>query len=187
MSPGRGSGDAVKLGATFIAGMILAHVAIGAGAGLGGSWIEAAIGRWWGLVIGPVLIVLGLAWAGWLRVPLPAIALRARRPAGPAGALLLGAVFSVAVCPVCTPALIVLVGVAFASGSPALGALLLGAFALGRAVPVAAGAWAVGWIGDRPGRALYRRGFEIGSGMVLIASGLDMLSAYCLWIPALAI
>lgn len=167
--------------------MIVAHLVVGAAAGVGGSWIEAAVGRWWGLVIGPVLIVLGLAWPGWLRLPLPAIALRARRPAGPLGALVLGITFAVAVCPVCTPALMVLVGVAFASGSPVLGALLLGAFAVGRAVPVAAGAWAIGWMKDRPGLAVYRRGFEVAGGAVLIAAGLYMLNAYFFWIPALAV
>lgn len=179
--------QAFKLGAAFVVGMILAHVAIGAIAGFGGRWIEVTIGRWWGLVIGPVLIVLGLMWPGWLRLPVPPIALRARRPAGPAGAVLFGAVFSVAVCPVCTPALMVLTGVAMASSSPLLGALLLLAFALGRVVPVAAGAWAVGWIKDRPALAAYRRGVEIAGGIVLIASGLYMLNAYFFWLPALAI
>jgi cytochrome c-type biogenesis protein len=178
--------EAMKLGAAFVVGMLLAHLAIGAIAGFGGHWIEEAIGRWWGLVIGPLLILMGLLWPGWLRLPLPRIALRASRPAGPFGALLFGSVFSVAVCPVCTPALVVLTGVAMASSSPLLGALLLLAFALGRVVPVAGGAWAVGWIKARPGLATYRRGFEAAGGVVLIASGLYMLNAYFFWLPALA-
>ena len=178
--------QAVKLGAMFVVGMLLTHIAIGAIAGLGGRWIELAVGRWWGLIVGPVLILLGMLWPGWLRLPLPPIALRARRPAGPAGALLFGAVFSVAICPVCTPALVVLTGVAVASGSALLGALLLLAFALGRVVPMAAGAWAVGWIKNRPALNTYRKGFEIAGGLVLIASGLYMLNAYYFWVPALA-
>ena len=178
--------QALKLGATFIVGMLLAHLAIGAIAGFGGRWIELAVGRWWGLIVGPVLILLGLMWPGWLRLPLPSIALRARRPAGPAGALLFGAIFSVAVCPVCTPALVVLTGVAVTSGSGLLGALLLLAFALGRVVPVATGAWTVGWIKSHPTLNSYRKGFEIAGGLVLIASGLYMLNAYYFWVPALA-
>jgi cytochrome c-type biogenesis protein len=178
--------QALQLGAAFIVGMLLAHVAIGAIAGFGGRWIEFAVGRWWGLIVGPVLIVLGLFWPGWLRLPLPPIAIRVRRPAGPAGALLFGAIFSVAICPVCTPALAVLTGVAVASGSALLGALLLLAFALGRIVPMAAGAWAVSWIKNRPALNTYRKGFEIAGGLVLVASGLYMMNAYYFWVPALA-
>ena len=80
----------------------------------------------------------------------------------------------------------VLTGVAVASGSALLGALLLLAFALGRVVPVAAGAWAVSWIKNRPALNTYRKGFEIAGGLVLIASGLYMLNAYYFWVPALA-
>jgi cytochrome c-type biogenesis protein len=178
--------QALMLGTAFIMGMLAIHVLLGAFAGFGGNWIELALGRWWGLLIGPVLIVLGLMWPGWLRIPLPAIALRARRPSGPVGAVLFGAVFSVAICPVCTPALLVLIGVALAAGSPFWGALLLLAFALGRAIPVAAGASVVGWAKQRPGLAVHRRGFEIAGGLVLVASGLYMLNAYFFWWPALA-
>ena len=167
--------------------MLAIHVLLGAFAGFGGSWIELALGRWWGLLIGPVLIVLGLMWPGWVRMP-------CRRShcapgVGPVrlGAVLFGAVFSVAICPVCTPALLVLIGVALAAGSPLWGALLLLAFALGRAIPVAAGASVVGWAKQRPGLAVYRRGFEIAGGLVLVASGLYMLNAYFFWWPALPI
>jgi len=181
------SDQAKAMGAAFIAGMLLVHVLAGMLAGWGGSWVEFALGRWWGLVVGPALIVLGLLWPGWLRVPLPRIALRGRRPSGLAGALLLGAAFSVAICPVCTPALLVLIGVALASGSPFWGALLLLAFATGRAIPAAAGAWAVGWAKEHPKLAAYRQAFEIAGGLALVASGLYMLNAYFFWVPALAI
>lgn len=65
--------------------------------------------------------------------------------------------------------------------------LLLLAFALGRAISVAAGASVVGWAKQRPGLAAYRRGFEIAGGVVLVALGLYMLNAYFFWWPALAI
>ena len=45
----------------------------------------------------------------------------------------LGIPFSVAVCPSCTPALVVLVGAAAASGSPLFGGAMLISFAIGRA------------------------------------------------------
>lgn len=179
--------QAVLLGTVFVVAMLATHVLLGAIAGIGGSWIEAAIGNWWNLLIGPLLIVLGLMWPGWLRIPLPAFALRARRPSGPLGAMLFGAVFSVAICPICTPALLILIGVALASGSPLFGALLLLAFAMGRALPVAAGAWVVGWARERRWLAAYRRGFEIAGALVLVMSGFYMLNAYFYWLPSLAV
>lgn len=178
--------QAILYGVMFVFGMLATHAALGFVAGLGGQWVSALVGRAWGLVLGPLLIVLGFMWAGWLRIPLPALALRAERPSTFWGALLLGAVFSVAVCPVCTPALIVLLGAAAGFGSPWMGAALLLAFAVGRALPVALGAVGMGWLEHLRSLAAYRRAFETLGGVTLILSGLYMLNAYFFWIPALA-
>ena len=182
----RESRQAVLFGAMFILGMIVTHALLGLIAGLGGSWVEALVGREWGLVLGPFLILLGLMWPGWVRLPLPAFALRARRPSGPWGAFLLGIAFSVAVCPVCTPALVVLLGVAAGLGSPIIGLTILTAFALGRAVPVAVGAWSIGRLEHMQAFDGYRAIFETVGGLTLIASGVYMLNAYFFWIPSLA-
>lgn len=179
--------QAIWFGAMFVLGMIVTHLILGVLAGLGGAWVKALLGRQWGLVLGPILIILGLLWPGWVRFPLPAMALRVRRPTGAIGAFLLGIPFTIAVCPFCTPALIVLLGVAVGLGSGLFGAALLLAFAIGRTIPVALGAIAIGWlensrgIGDR-----YRRAFEAAGGVTLILSGLYMLNAYFFWIPVLA-
>jgi len=138
-------------------------------------------------VLGPVLIVLGLMWPGWVRLPTPSFALRAKRPTTIWGAFALGAVFSVAVCPVCTPALVILLGSAAGIASPVFGAVLLLAFALGRAIPILLGAYAAGWLENLRIFARYQRGFEIVGAVTLIASGLYMLNAYYFWIPSLAI
>jgi cytochrome c-type biogenesis protein len=178
--------EAFLLGAMFIAGMIATHAALGAAAGLGGRWIEQLFGRYWGLVLGPLLVVLGLAWAGWLRLPWPAAGVRGWRASGPWSAFALGAPFAVAVCPACTPALVVLLGVAAAIGSPLFGLVLAVAFALGRAVPIAVGAWTIGALEGMRGLAGWRRAFEIAGGAALIASGLYLLNAFFVWIPELA-
>lgn len=178
--------QAILFGAMFILGMLLIHTALGFVAGLGGHWVASLIGREWGLVLGPLLIVLGLMWPGWVRLPLPAFALRAKRPTASWGAFLLGAVFSIAVCPFCTPALVVLLGATAGLGSPWIGAALLLAFAVGRAVPVALGAMSIGWLENLHGLAAFRRTFETLGGVTLIASGLYMLNAYFFWVPALA-
>jgi cytochrome c-type biogenesis protein len=178
--------QAALFGTMFIVGMLLVHAAMGFAAGLGGLWVASLLGRGWGLVLGPFLILLGLMWAGWVRLPLPAFALRAKRPSAFWSAFILGGVFSIAICPVCTPALVVLLGATVGLGSPWVGAVLLLAFAVGRALPVAVGAISIGWLENMRGLDSYRRAFETVGGLTLILSGLYMLNAYFFWLPALA-
>ena len=176
----------VLLASMFVLGMIVMHALLGLIVGLGGGWIQRVIGREWGLLVGPASIVMGLAWPGWIRLPIPRIPLRARRTASTWGAAALGASFSVAVCPACTPALVVLLSIAAGIGSPIFGVLLLLAFAVGRTVPVALGASAMGWLEDRTGFWRSQRVMEIAGGLVLILSGLYMLNAYFFLVPGLA-
>lgn len=177
---------AVWFGSMFIAGLIVTHLAMGLAAGLGGHWVQKLMGREWGLLLGPLLILLGLMWPGWIKLPLPAIAFRVKRANSGFGAFLLGMPFSVAVCPFCTPALIILLGVATAIGSPWFGATLFLAFALGRAVPIALGAFAMSWLENLKPLAHSQKTFEIIGAIVLILSGLYMLNAYLFFIPQLA-
>ena len=183
---GRDKGQALLFGAMFILGMILTHVVLGFIAGFGGKWAAQVTGRAWGLFLGPLLIALGMIWTGWLRIKLPSLGFRASRPTAAGGALLLGIAFAVAICPFCTPALVVLLGVTAGIGSVLLGVVLLFAFALGRAVPIAIAAFAVSWLENLHSFAPYRRAFEIAGGLTLIVMGLYMLNAVLFWIPALA-
>jgi len=178
---------ALHYAAAFVLGMLLVHIALGAVAALGGLWVQKLFGRYWGLILGPLLIVLGLAWPGWIRLPLPQIALRAQRATSVWGAGALGAAFSVAVCPICTPTLIVLLGVAAGVGSITFGVLLLLAFALGRAVPILLGGWAVGALEAMKPLSRHHGTFEKLGGIALVLSGLYLLNAFFLWIPELAI
>ncbi|MGQ0586541.1 MAG: cytochrome c biogenesis CcdA family protein [Gammaproteobacteria bacterium] len=178
--------QALALGAMFILGMIATHVALGFAAALIGKGVSVVVGRYWGLILGPLLILLGLLWPGWIRIPISPPAMRGKRVAGMWGAFALGAPFSIAICPFCTPALLVLIGVAAATGSPLMGVTLLLAFALGRAAPIALGAWAIGWLESLRPLARYQRGFDVAGGITLIAAGLYMLNAYFFVVPALA-
>lgn len=183
----RNAQQSAAFGVAFTAAMILAQVLLGFIAGLGGSWVANLVGRQWGLLLGPVLIILGLMWPGWVRLPVPSLlAPRIKRPTTIWGAFALGIVFSVAVCPVCTPALVILLGAAAGIASPLFGAVLLLAFSLGRAIPIALGAWAVGWLENLNFLTKYQKGFEIAGAVTLIASGLYMLNAYYFWIRSLA-
>lgn len=178
--------EATRLGAMFVAGMLATHAALGGIAGLGGRWVGELMGRGWGLALGPLLIVLGLVWAGWIRVPLPALGWRAWRPSGAWGAFALGVPFTLAVCPFCTPALLALLGVVAALGSPWLGVVMLLAFALGRTVPILLAAWAIGSLETLSGLRRWRRAFDIAAGVLLMAAGLYLLNAWFVVIPALA-
>ena len=177
---------AVQYAGAFVIGMLVIHLLLGAVAGLGGLWVQKLLGRYWGVILGPLLIALGLAWPGWIRIPLPRIAMRARRATSVWGAGALGAAFSVAVCPFCTPALLVLLGVSATIGSVGFGALLLLAFALGRAVPILLGGWAVGALEELRFLARYQQAFEVMGGVLLILAGLYMLNAFFILIPDLA-
>lgn len=177
---------AVEYAGAFVVGMLLIHAILGAIAALGGIWVQQLVGRYWGLILGPLLIVLGLAWGGWISVPLPAIALRAKRATSIWGAGVLGAAFAVAVCPLCTPALVVLLGVSASQGSVLFGVGLLSAFALGRAIPILLGSWAVGALESLKALTRYQHVFEICGAVVLVAMGLYMLNAFFIWIPELA-
>lgn len=168
-------------GGAFIAGMILAHVVLGVAAALGGDWAGTILGRHWGLALGPLLILLGLLWPGWLKLRLPWIGLRGRKVAGAGGAFLLGVPFAVAVCPFCAPALLVVLTAAAAIGSAPYGFALLLAFSLGRAVPIALGAWGMGRLEALKGLARHQKGLEVVAGLTLIATGLYLLNAYFFW------
>ena len=178
---------ALHYAAAFVLGMLVVHIVLGAVAALGGLWVQKLLGRYWGLVLGPLLIVLGLAWPGWIKLRLPQAAIRARRATTVWGAGALGAAFAVAVCPICTPTLVVLLGVAAGVGSVTFGVLLLLAFALGRALPILLGGWAVGAFEAKKPLARHQRKFEVVGGIALVLAGLYMLNAFFLVIPELAI
>ena len=169
---------AILLGGAFVAGMLLTHVVLGAAAALGGEWVKRSIGHEWELLLGPVLVILGLIWLGWLKIRLPWISLRGKKVAGMWGALLLGIPFSVAACPFCTPALAATLTVSAAIGSVPFGMALLFSFALGRSIPILLGAWSIGWIEHMQGMQRWQKTFEVVAGATLILTGVYLLSDY---------
>jgi|SRR5215211_6437737 len=96
VTKGRDKGQALLFGSMFILGLVLTHGILGVIAGLGGRWAADLTGRGWGIFLGPLLVVLGLMWAGWIRIPLPSFGFRATRPAAAWGAFLLGIPFAIA-------------------------------------------------------------------------------------------
>ncbi len=171
---------AVWLAGAFVAGMLLTHIALGVAAALGGDWAQQVMGREWALVLGPVLILLGLMWPGWITVRMPWLAARGRKVTGAGGAFLLGIPFTVALCPTCTPALLTTLMASAGIGSVSFGGSLLLAFGLGRSVPIFAGAWGLGWLESVQPVARYHRLIETAGGVTLILTGLYLLGEYFL-------
>lgn len=176
----------IFFGGMFVLGMIATHALLGLVAGFGGGWVQQFLGRAWGLLLGPLLIVLGAVWLGWFRIRILVPLFMSQRVSGAWGAFWLGAPFSVAVCPVCTPTLLIMLGVSAAIGSALYGLVLLIAFALGRALPIFIGAVAIGWLERLKPLQAAQKSFERAGGVVLILAGLYMLNAYFIFIPALA-
>lgn len=176
----RAAKDAMLMGGAFVAGMVLTHVALGIVAAWGGAWVESLLGRRWGLALGFALILLGLMWTGWLRVPMPWLSLRGQRSATLGGAFVLGILFTFGICPACSPGLWVGLGASAAIGHVGYGALLMLVFALGRALPLLAGAVSMGWLKSLEPIGRWRRSVEVLGGLGLVATGLYLLNEYLL-------
>ncbi|MDH5778141.1 MAG: sulfite exporter TauE/SafE family protein, partial [Gammaproteobacteria bacterium] len=106
----------------------------------------------------------------------------AKKVTGLWGAFLLAIPFSVAVCPFCTPALLVTLTASAAIGSVPYGFALLLAFALGRSIPIIIGAWSMGWLESLQILSRYQKIFEVIAGVVLILVGLYLLNEYFFFI-----
>lgn len=169
---------AIRYGSAFVLGMVITHVGLGVAAALGGGWVQSVMGRWWGLILGPLLIALGMIWLGWIRFRLPWFSMRGQKVSGSVGAFLLGIPFSVAICPFCTPALIIMLAASAAIASPGFGFTLLLAFALGRAVPIILGAISMAWLESLTMLNRSQRYFETIGGIILIITGLYLLNEY---------
>ena len=171
---------AILYGGAFVVSMLVTHVILGVAAALGGNWAQAVMGRTWVLLLGPVLILLGLMWPGWIKLRIPWWTARGRMVTGVGGAFLLGIPFTLALCPNCTPALLTTIAASAGIGSVTFGATLLLAFGLGRSVPILVGAWGFGWLESVIPLAKYHKMIEAAGGVTLILTGLYLLNEYFL-------
>jgi len=169
---------ALLTGLAFVSGMVVIHILLGVTAAAGGEWVKNITGRFWGVILGPILIFLGLIWPGWIKIRLPWFRIKGRQVSSLWGAFFLGIPFSIAVCPFCSPALIVILTASATIGSIPFGFFLLLSFALGRSIPILIGAWSMGWLESLNVLVNYQKRIEILAGLVLIASGLYLLNEY---------
>lgn len=136
-SPKRASG----LAAAFVGGMVVVDMVVGAVFAVGGAaamrYFTARLPLWYAVAT-VVLVAMGLFSLKLWRPRLPSYVPRPRTPAGPMGAFLTGIPFGLMACPSCTPLLLPVALGAAATGEPLYGAALMGAFAIGRGVPLVA-------------------------------------------------
>jgi cytochrome c-type biogenesis protein len=152
------------------------------------SWASAGLaGRQWGLLLGPVLIILGhVAWLGSCAFAVVRAARKA--PNNDLGRICSGSRFF-------RPpfARFVRRRLSSCSAQPprsrrlflAPCCCLLSPWTAPSRLPLARGR--PGWLENLSILSKYQKGFEIAGAVTLIASGLYMLNAYYFWIPSLAI
>lgn len=166
----------------FVGGFTIVFTALGASSTLIGSALVhhlPVIVR----VAGVVIIVMGLAGLGLLRIPLLNRERRlnlSRLPSGPRGALPLGMAFAFGWTPCIGPVLAAILAVAGASGRVGYGALLLALYSLGLGVPFVL--IAVGFSRARSSVSWLRRHAlaveRAGAGLLLVVGVLFVTGAW---------
>jgi thiol:disulfide interchange protein DsbD len=131
--------------AAFAAGIVVAYVTLGAGAGV--LTIVFARARWIDAGLSVILLAVGLV-ALWRDDDADCTRHDHAVPAG--GAFMLGAMSALVISPCCTPFAVAIVGLGTAMHDPAATVVLLALFAAGHALP----AFAVGASGMRVARRL---------------------------------
>ncbi len=123
--------------AAFVAGFILVFVALGASASVVGQLVARNLDLF-AYAAGALIIVMGLHFLGVFRIGLINREARVhieRKPAGPAGAFLVGIAFAFGWTPCIGPVLAAILFVAGSEESVIQGATLLAAYGLGIGVP----------------------------------------------------
>jgi len=170
--------DAIKFGGAFIIGMISTHISLGAVAAFTGEITNHLLGRHWYLLLGPLLILFGIIWAGWIKFTIPWFSIKGQRVATMWSAFLLGIPFTVGVCPVCSPGLLIALSASAAVGSIPYGILLLLMFGVGRTLPVLIGAFSIGYLGSLKSFSRWQHYLEKLGGISLIVIGFYLLNEY---------
>ncbi|GAA4888888.1 cation transporter [Pseudonocardia sp. C8] len=133
------AGRAARLSGSFVAGMAVVDMLLGAAIASFGTAALSYLGAHLALfnaVVTVLLLVLSLVILRLWRPRLPSFLPRLRQRHTAGGAFALGMPFGLLTCPACTPLLLPVALGAAATGQVWYGALLLGAFAIGRGIPL---------------------------------------------------
>lgn len=132
--------DAFRLSVAFVGGIVIVDVALGAAFALVGTeaigFISSRLVVWY-FVAAVVLLAMAAVNLRFWRPRLPSVAPRMRQSGTTGGAFMIGVPFGLMACPGRTPLLLPVALGAATAGSVVYGAALMGAFALGRGIPLA--------------------------------------------------
>ena len=163
----------------FVTGFSLVFVALGSTASIAGRFISAHLSML-GMVAGVLIIVMGLHFLLVFRIPLlyrSATVQVENRPAGVAGAFVMGLAFAFGWTPCAGPILAAVLMMAGSEDTVGRGALLLLAYSAGTGVPFLIAAAFTGRFVTALGRARRHLGVvEKTIGAFLVATGLIFLT-----------
>jgi cytochrome c-type biogenesis protein len=168
----------------FVLGFTTVFVSLGAGASLIGQWLAQWRGVL-GIAAGVVIVLFGLHFLGWLRIPLLYREARyhsQRRPASLLGAYVVGLAFAFGWTPCIGPILSAVITVAGSSASLARGIALLFTYSLGLGIPFLLAALAIGpFLGFMRQFKRHLGAVEKVMGAALVLTGLLMLTGSLNW------
>lgn len=167
--------QAAALSASFVGGIVLIDMLVGGAFALGGAMaLEFFNSRlpFWFAIITLALVALALVNLGVWRPRLPSFVPRMRYTRSRGGAFLLGIPFGLMACPACTPLLLPVALGAAATGQAWYGAALLGAFALGRGIPLTVLGTSIGAFQALKGATRLVPWVEKGVGVLLLLGAL---------------
>lgn len=165
--------------AMFNLGFMLVFILFGAT----GSYIGSALWSYKPVLLkvgGFIIFIMGLHMTGLLKLQLLYRTYKLNstiKVSGPVGALLLGVTFAAGWTPCAGPVLASILVMASMTGTVAKGALLLGVFSMGLAVPFMVTAMFTGWIVERMHKInKYMKVVSVISGLVLMVVGVLLFS-----------
>jgi cytochrome c-type biogenesis protein len=165
----------------FVLGFSTVFVAMGASATAVNRLLFAHL-DWLSVAAGLVIVVLGLHYVGLFRIPFLDMERRfrvERRPAGLAGAYVIGLAFGFGWTPCVGPVLATVLLMAAQQDSPLYGVSLLSAYAAGLGLPFLAAAVAVGpFMRLMGGMRHHYRKVEIALGSILVATGVMIATGW---------
>lgn len=180
-SSGRDNRSIWLSGGFFMIGTIVALAGLGAITGFVSQTIGSAMGVYWKLFAGLVMILFGLVSLDLLPFALPSFGSGVSlHSGGPTRAIVYGLALGggTTACSVgCNPVLPVVLGVVTLQGQPWWGAVILGAFAVGYSLPLSAGLVGLGFGVGKLTSVLQRfaPAIKYGGGVLLIGVGFYLL------------